>query len=307
MLSELPRSDNSRSLLKLHFVVFLWGFTAILGDLISLDANPLVMYRMLIAVISIYLFLKWVRKRDTSVRGSMRWKLYLAGGVIALHWITFFHAIKISNVSVTLACMGSTALFVSIIEPIFFKRRVYLSEVILGLIVAAGIATIFWSESSYAEGIIVALISASLSASFSVINGLLVRKESPAVITVHELFGGWMLTVLILIVSLLLGYRSLESLVPTAADWGYLLILGIVATAYAFIQSVDVMKHLTPFTVVLTINMEPVYGILTAYLLFQKDEHMSKEFYIGTVLILLAVIANGWFKRKRKKKTATEQ
>lgn len=265
------------------------------------------MYRMLIAVIGIYLFLKLVRKRNTGVRGNMRWKLYGAGSVIAIHWITFFHAIKISNVSITLACMGSTALFVSIIEPIFFKRKVAISEVLLGLLVVVGISTIFVSESDYSSGIIVALISASLSALFSVLNGLLVRKESPAVITVHELFGGWMLTVILLGVMIALGEREVESLIPTQMDWVYLLILGTVATAYAFIQSVDVMKHLSPFTVVLTINMEPVYGILTAYLLFGNSERMSTEFYLGAFIILLAVVINGWLKRNRKRRTAAEQ
>ncbi|NVK05432.1 MAG: DMT family transporter [Flavobacteriia bacterium] len=303
----MPQSDDVKSQIKLHFVVFLWGFTAILGDLISLDSNPLVMYRMLIAVIGIYLFLKLVRKRNTGVSGNMRWKLYGAGSVIAIHWITFFHAIKISNVSITLACMGSTALFVSIIEPIFFKRKIAISEVLLGLLVVVGISTIFVSESDYSSGIIVALISASLSALFSVLNGLLVRKESPAVITVHELFGGWMLTVILLGVMITLGEREIESLIPTQMDWVYLLILGTIATAYAFIQSVDVMKHLSPFTVVLTINMEPVYGILTAYLLFGNSERMSTEFYLGALIILLAVVINGWLKRNRKRRTAAEQ
>ncbi|KAB2806764.1 DMT family transporter [Phaeocystidibacter luteus] len=302
----MHQSDDVRSQLKLHFVVFLWGFTAILGDLISLDAIPLVAHRMFIAVVAIYIFLKY-KKTSTAVKGAMRYKLYAAGGVIALHWITFFHAIKISNVSITLACMGSAALFVSILEPIFFKRKVAWSEILLGVAVIIGVSTIFWSENDYATGIIVALISAFLSASFSVINGLLVKKESSAVITVHELFGGWALVALFLTATILFSDRTVESIVPTLPDVGYLMLLGILATAYAFIQSVEVMRHLSPFTVVLTINLEPVYGILAAYLILGDEEKMSKEFYFGTLIILAAVVTNGWLKRKRKRKLAQQQ
>lgn len=258
---------------------------------------------MLIAVLAITAYLKW--KGDSlAVKGSMRWKLYGAGAVIALHWITFFHAIKISNVSITLACMGSAALFVSILEPIFFKRKVAPSEILLGLLVIVGISTIFAVETAYTNGIIVALISASLSASFSVINGLLVKKETPAVITVHELFGGWLAIGLFAAFAWPIRGQEWSAFVPTSMDWVYLLILGSVATAYAFIQSVEVMKHLSPFTVVLTINMEPVYGILMAYFIFGKDEKMSPSFYFGAALILLSVIVNGWLKRRRKRKLA---
>lgn len=279
----------------------MWGFTAILGDLISLDAIPLVTYRMLIAVSVIYLYLRW-KKINTSVSGPIKWKLMGAGVVIALHWITFFHAIKISNVSITLACISSGSLFVALFEPIFFKRKISFLEIVLGLTVVAGVSTIFYVETEYTTGIIVALISASLSALFSVFNGLLVKKQSSAVITVYELFGGWLAISLFMISTIALGGRSIESIIPTADDVIYLLILGTVATAYAFIKSVEVMKYLSPFTVVLTINLEPVYGILLAYFIFGKDEKMSAEFYFGASIILLSVVGNGILKRHYKRR-----
>lgn len=282
-------------------MVFLWGFTAILGDLISLDAIPLVAHRMLIAVLTIYLFLK-IRGTKTIVRGKLRWKLYGAGMVIALHWITFFHAIKISNVSITLACISSGALFVSILEPIFFKRKIAMSEILLGIAVMIGISTIFYSEAGYAAGILTALFSAFLSAFFSVLNGLLVRETSSGVITVNELFGGWLAIVVFILITVLTGTREIESIVPSWNDTGLLLVLGTIATAYAFIQSVEVMKHLSPFTVMLTINLEPVYGILLAYFIFDKDEKMSLSFYIGATVILISVVVNGILKRRRKRR-----
>lgn len=286
-------------------MVFLWGFTGILGELISLDAVPLVTYRMSIAVLTIYLFLKF-KKVDTSISGPMRWKLYAAGFVIALHWVTFFHAIKISTVSVALACMGSGALFASILEPIFFKRKIALSEILLGLSVAFGIFLIANAETDYYAGIAVALFSAFLSASFSVINGLLVKKATPAVITVHELLGGVIAVGIFMLISTAVSGADFSSLAPTSLDIVYLLILGTVATAYAFIQSVEVMKHLSPFTVILTINMEPVYGIIMAYFIIGKDEKMSQEFYIGTLVILASVVVNGYIKRRRKRRTRVE-
>lgn len=301
----MPQNDTIKSQIKLHFVVFLWGFTAILGDLILLDALPLVAYRMIIAVIGIYLYLKF-KNTPTGVKGSMRWKLYGAGMVIAAHWVLFFHAIKISNVSITLACMGSAALFVSILEPIFFKRKVATSEIFLGVLVVIGVSTIFWSESDYTLGIIVALISASLSAMFSVINGLLVKKESSAVITVHELLGGSLAVALYISGQLAFFGREVSSIIPTLSDLGWLLILGLAATAYAFIQAVDVMRHLSPFTVVLTINMEPIYGIIAAYLIFGESEKMSTEFYLGASIIIVAVVMNGYFKRKQKRRLQKE-
>ncbi len=281
-------------------MVFLWGFTAIIGDLISLDALPLVAYRMAIAVTAIYLYLK-IRKTATGVRGKMRWQLYGAGIVIAAHWVLFFHAIKISNVSITLACMGSAALFVSILEPLIFKRRIEPSELLLGALVVVGVSTIFWSESNYTLGIIVALTSAALSALFSVINGLMVKKESSAVITVHELLGGCLAVVAYITAEIMFFNRPIASVIPSFPDIGWLLILGLAATAYAFIQAVDVMRHLSPFTVVLTINMEPIYGILAAYLIFGESEKMSTEFYLGASIIIVAVVLNGYLKRKRKR------
>lgn len=293
----LHLSDIQQSQLRLHFVVFIWGFTAILGDLITKQALPLVWNRILITIIALYLFLLWRKKTLRTDRKTMS-ILMLAGVVIAMHWVTFFHAIKISNVSVTLVCLSSGAFFTSMLEPLFFKRRLMLSEFFMGLVVIGAIAMIFTLETQYFWGIITALTSAFLSALFSVINGRLTHKHSPEIITFWELSGGWVALSLIL---LFYGELNFQTLPQITTDWVYLIILGTVCTAYPFIESVRIMKKLTPFTVMLTINLEPVYGIALAFLLLGDKEHMQPGFYLGAVLIIGVLFANAWL---RKRKTA---
>lgn len=282
------------SYLRLHFVVFIWGFTAILGDLITLDAMPLVWNRMGLAaaVLFIYVAVKHIKLKINPKYIAV----FLAAGVIiAAHWVTFFHAIKISNVSVTLACMSSGAFFTSILEPFFFKKKIVAYEMILGLLVIAGIVTIFNVESEYKWGILTALISAFLSALFSVINGLAVKNNSPTVITTYELFGGWLALSFFFLFN---GTLNADLLPTKTTDMIYMFILAVVCTAYPFIESVRVMKQLSPFTVVLTINLEPVYGILMAFFFLGDDEKMSTGFYAGAIIILFSVVANAYIKKR---------
>lgn len=275
-------------------MVFIWGFTAILGDLISQEAIPLVWNRMglAVAVLFIYVALKKINLRISYKNFAT---FLFAGIVIAAHWVTFFHAIKISNVSVTLACLSSGAFFTSLLEPIFLKKKFVAYEMLLGLLVVVGIATIFTVESQYKWGILTALTSAFLSALFSVINGVAVKNNSATVITVYELLGGW----LALSFLLLFNGNMNASILPTEGnDLIYILVLAIVCTAYPFIESVRIMKELSPFTVVLTINLEPVYGILMAFFLLGEDEKMSGGFYLGALIILFTVFANAYIKKR---------
>lgn len=291
----LARPSNQ---LRLHFIVFLWGFTGVLGALISLQAMELVFYRMGLAILTLWLW-ALARKKEIRVRPKQLGAYLLAGAVIAVHWVTFFHAIKISNVSVTLACMSTAAVFVSILEPIFYKRPFRLQEILLALLGVAGLFLIFRFEGDYRMGILTAVFSAFLAAVFSTMNGLLVRKDSAMKISIYELTCGWMLLSLYLILTgkLSEGLPALQKL-----DWLWLVLLGTVCTAYAFIVSVDVMRELSPFTVTLTINLEPVYGIILALLVFGADEAMTIYFYLGTAIILVSVVLNGVLKRRSKRK-----
>ncbi|WP_298138711.1 DMT family transporter [Flavobacterium sp.] len=289
-------NDNTKSYLHLHLIVFIWGFTAILGRLISLDALPLVWYRMLFAVGFIFIYIKY-KKTPIKIPKRILLKFLVAGLVIALHWFTFFRAIKVSNVSITLACLSTGAFFTSLIEPVFFGKKIIWYEIFFGLIVVFGLSIIFNVEGRYVEGIVLALTSAFLSASFAVINSKFVKEYDPTVISYYELSGG------VLFFSIFLLFtNSFNAAFFTLSinDIIYLIILSSVCTAYAFIASTAVMKFLSPYTVMLTINLEPIYGIILAVLIFEDKEQMSPQFYVGAVIILITVILNGIIKSRLK-------
>jgi drug/metabolite transporter (DMT)-like permease len=289
-------SDNSKSYLHLHLIVFIWGFTAILGRLITLDALPLVWFRMLFAVVFIFVYIR-IKKIPIAISKKVILKFLVAGLIIALHWFTFFRAIKVSNVSITLACLSTGAFFTSLIEPIFFGKKIVWYEIFFGLIVVFGLSIIFNVEGHYTEGILLALTSAFLSASFAVINSKFVKEYDPTVISFYELSGG------VLFFSVFLLFTNsfnAEFFQLTTSDFVYLLILSSVCTAYAFIASTAVMKFLTPYTVMLTINLEPIYGIILAVLIFKDKEQMSPAFYVGALIILITVILNGIIKSRAK-------
>ncbi|NMH24855.1 DMT family transporter [Flavobacterium solisilvae] len=289
-------SDNTKSYLHLHLIVFIWGFTAILGALISLDALPLVWFRMLFAVGFIAVFI-YFKKLPLRVSKKSLLQFIFAGLIIALHWFTFFKAIKVSNVSVTLACLSTGAFFASLLEPILYGKKVVWYEVFLGIIVVFGLYIIFNVEGNYWEGIILALISAFLSALFAVINSKFVKEHDATVISFYELAGG----VFFFSIFLLFGNSiNADFFQLTTQDFVYLLILSSVCTAYAFIASTSVMKFLSPYTVMLTINLEPIYGIILAVLIFKEKEQMSFEFYIGALIILFTVLLNVIIKSRKK-------
>ncbi|CAM1344123.1 DMT family transporter [Tenacibaculum amylolyticum] len=290
------QESKLKNYLLLHFIVFIWGFTAILGALISIDAIPLVWYRMGIAVIFIVLYFL-IKKKSFKITTRAVFEFLITGTIIAVHWITFFKAIKVSNVSVALVTMSTGAFFAALIEPIFFKRRINLVEMILGLLVIVGLYIIFNFESRYGLGIMYALISAALSALFSVLNGLFVKKYEPDTISLYQLFFG---VVVVTIFLAFTGSFTAEFFQLKASDWIYLVILGSICTAYAFITSVKVMKYLTPYTVMLTINLEPIYAIVLALIIFKEKEQMNIEFYYGAFIVLFVVLLNGVLKNSSK-------
>ena len=292
------RNDKLLNYLHLHFIVFIWGFTAVLGALISLEAIPLVWYRMLLATGFVFLYLLY-RKEKLRFSFKTLSKFALSGIIIALHWLTFFGAIKASNVSVTLAVLSTGAFFASLLEPLFYKRKVIFYEVFFGLIAIVGLYVIFDVDSSNALGIGLALISAFLSALFSVLNGKLVLEHKAGAISFYELLFGVLGITVFLAVS---GGFSKEFFVVSTSDWVYLAILASVCTAYAFIASVHVMKWISPYTVMLTINMEPVYGIILALINLGDSEKMGPQFYYGAVIIMLTVVANGIIKMRQQRK-----
>jgi drug/metabolite transporter (DMT)-like permease len=285
--------------LHLHLLVFIAGFTAILGELISIGSLELVWYRMTIAGILMFFYIKVVRLNiKITRRGILLFSI--AGIIIALHWITFFEAINQANVSIALAMFSSGAFFASFIEPIFFKRRILGYEILFGIVVIIGVFLITSSEMEYINGILLGLLSALFSTLFAVINGRFIQRYNATVISFYEFISG----VVFLTLFILLSGTSFNSefFTLSSSDWIYICILASVCTAYAFIGAVDVMRYISPFTVILSYNLEPVYGIAIALFLFPDTEKMSPQFYIGAILVLTTVLFDAVMKNYKRRK-----
>ena len=274
--------------LWLHFVVLLWGFTAILGLLISLSAAEIVFHRTFLASLGLFLLLKF-RKRPIKVNGNTLVKFILTGALIGMHWILFFWAAQVSTVSVCLAGMATISLWTAVLEPLVNRQPIKWYEVVLGLVVILGLIIIFKFETGYSLGIFLAVLSAFIGACFTVINGRLTKNHSPFVITFYEMIGAFLLSALFIPFYTNWFTQVGFTWIPQGWDWFWLLVLSQVCTVIAFTMSVHLMKRLSAFTVNLTINMEPIYGILLAFLIFGEKEKMTSEFYVGTLIIFSSV------------------
>lgn len=288
--------------LKLHFIVFIWGFSAILGKLMHIPSGEVVFYRTFTAAIALALLLSW-RKRDFNIGQVGILKTLGTGLLIGAHWVLFFEAARVANVSVCLAGMATTTFWTSLIEPLFTARRVRAFEVIIGLIVIGGLYVVFQFEFDNALGLTLAIISALLAAMFSVLNSKFTRSYNPYMITYYEMIGACVgVGVFILVVEPLAFGQPFELTLPSGMDYVYLTILSLVCTVYAYSDAVELMKRISAFTVNLTINLEPVYGILMALLIFGDSEEMSSGFYLGTLIILGAVLSYPIINKRLKRK-----
>jgi len=293
-----------RDYLRLHFIVLLWGFTAILGKLISLPPVELVFWRTLLASAGLAVLLL-VRGQGLRVELGAALRLLSVGILVAVHWITFFLAARLSSVSVCLAGMATLALWASLLEPLVLWRRVRAYEVGLGLLTMIGLYLVSQAELDQLLGLSVAIISAGLSALFSVLNSKLVKQHSPLRLTFYEMLGACL--AIVVFMPLYSRYFTTGAglhLAPAPFDWLWLLVLAGACTVYAFSSSVELMKRLSAFVVNLTINLEPVYGIVLAVLIFGNQEKMSFGFYLGTLVILFSVlihpVLDQWNQRRRK-------
>ena len=296
------QKNNLKHYLHLHFLVFIAGFTAILGEVISIGSIALVWHRMFIALLLTFLFLIY-KGYNLIINKKNLLRFSIAGIIIALHWITFFEAIEQSNISITLAMFSTGAFFASLLEPIFFKRKVRPVEIILGFLVICGVFIILNANINSFIGVVLGITSALLASLFSVLNGKLVQKNNPIVISFYEFLSGVIFILLYLIFSGTLAELTITSLI--SYDYLYIFILGSICTAYAFIASVHILKYLSPYTLVLTYNLEPVYGILLAIFIFPETEKMEFSFYVGTLIILSTIIINSILKYRKSKKVTS--
>jgi len=279
--------------LALHLTIIIWSFTGILGKLISMPSSAIVIDRMLIAYLALVSMLLFRKKEFIAKR--IRWQMLVVGVITAAHWLTFFESLKVSNVSVTLCCLASCSFFVSLLQPLFSKSKLKLYELVLGLFVILGIYIIFTFESDFSLGIILSLISAFLAAIFSVWNANLIKHNSAFSITLNEMLAGWI--AMLLYFSLKEDF-DLHQIIPQGIDWLYILVLGVICTAVAFLLGTAVLKELSAFTVSISVNLEPIYGILLALWIFGDSEEMSVGFYCGAFIILATILANAYFKSK---------
>jgi len=291
----------------LHIIVLVWGFTGILGDLMTIPADKITFFRTLIAFGSLLVITPLIKKRKKLTFRQIA-SLIGVGFIVGLHWYCFFQSIKTSNVSVGVVCMSSSTLFTSILEPIIFKRKLLLSELILSLAIIAGVVCIFGFATQYVEGIIYGLVSAFFAALFTVINGRFISNITSFNITKYEMLGG---TLILLVILAATGKVDASFFEVPSMDWVYLVVLAIVCTTVAFMVSVWVMKFVTPFTVSMSVNMEPIYTIIIALIIASftgsTKEHMSAGFYLGAGIILTAIFTNAYLKKKKNRRTQLEE
>jgi drug/metabolite transporter (DMT)-like permease len=291
---------STKDYLNLHFLVFLWGFTAILGKLVTIPAVEMVFYRTLLAALGMGIVILVMRG---SFKVSSRDFLYLmlTGFVVAIHWLTFFASGRISNPSTSLVGFATCSLWAAFIEPLAKKTKIQFIEVGLGLVVIVGLYIIFSFDFQYPMGLFLGILSGLTCAVFAVINSKLVTRVSSLTITFYEMTGACIAVLLFFpFYADQWAIGGQLNLTPTIGDWICIAILSFVCSVYAYAVSINLTKKLSVFFIQLTLNLEPVYGIILALLIFKEKEVMSWNFYLGTVVILGAVVAYPFVKKKFK-------
>ena len=276
-----------KAFIQLHVAVFLAGFTAILGKLIRLNEGLLVWYRLLITVLTLGLLL-FFKKELVRIGLKDALKIGSVGIIVALHWVSFYGSIKYANVSVALVCLSGSGFFTAFFDPLIFKRKINIKEVLLGLLAIAGIYIIFDFHPQYKVGIVFGILSAIGSSLFPIFNKKLLMRFTPGTLTLYELGGGFLF--LTLLIPFYLMQFPATYYVPTNWDWVWLFVLAWLCTVLCFDLQLKALKKITPFTANLTYNLEPIYGIILAFIFFKENKTLNIHFYIGVALILSAVV-----------------
>ena len=275
-------------------MVLILGFTGILGKLISLEAIHLVWYRMGIAFLSLAAFL-FIKKQLFSINRKDFIGILGVGALVTIHWLCFFKSIKVSNVSVAVVCMATSSLFSAIIEPILFKRKLLIYEIIMAIIVFIALAFMMGIETQYITGYFYGIIAALFGTLFTLFNAKYIQRVGAAQITMIEMLSG-----IIIISCWLLFYEDYTVFTSflSIQDFAYLILLGTLCTAIVFVWMTEIMRHITPYSLIMAINLEPIYSIALAIIIFGNNEIMSSSFYIGSGIIITVVFLEGYLKNK---------
>jgi drug/metabolite transporter (DMT)-like permease len=276
-----------KAFLQLHAAIFLAGFTGVLGRLITMNEGLLVWYRMFLSVLFL-LALSFFSKKIKFLPWRQALPLVGIGAIVALHWVFFYGSVKYANVSVSLVCFSTMGFFSSFIDPWISKRKMDLMEVLLGLMVMLGVYLIFHFDQEFRLGIVYGIISSILGATFTILNKKYVDKHDAQVITFYELGGGWLS--LNFILPFYLQFVSFSSFMPNVSDFLWLLVLSLLCTVLAFNLSIRALKKISPFTVNLSYNLEPVYGIVLAFIIYKEHMDLGLSFYMGLFIIFLTVV-----------------
>lgn len=296
-------TDQKKAYWMLHTAVFLFGFTGILGQLITLEASLLVWYRMGLTALIMFAYIRIIGVFKILTFKEIK-KIASVALLITFHWLTFYGSIKYGSVSVAMICLSSLALCTALLEPLINKTKLRKEELLFSVIALAGIVVMFRSLSNQWLGITLGLISAVLSALFTIYNKSLIQHYDARLLSFYEILSGFLfLTLLLPLIALVLPF---DHFVATSADWLWLMVLSFFCTVLAFNLSLSSLRHLSPFTVNLAINLEPVYGIALAFVVFNEHKMLNTGFYVGSALIMLSVLADVYAKRRKSKTVITQ-
>jgi drug/metabolite transporter (DMT)-like permease len=288
--------------LKLHFIVFLWGFSAILGKLVTIPPVEMIFYRSLLAAMGLGLVIVAVQ---TTFKVSSRnfFILILIGCIVAVHWVAFFASARVANVSVSLVGFATNSLWAAILEPWFNRTRIKKFELTLGLIVMLGLYVIFSFDFAYKFGLLLGVFSGFTAALFSVLNSKLVQTIPAYTISFYEMVGAFVALGLFMTINSMTTGTHVQ-LLPAPMDWVYIALLAGACSVYAYSTAVELMKRLSVFLIQLSLNLEPIYGIIMAVIIFGNDEKMSFKFYVGASIILVAVLLYPVLKRRHERQVS---
>ena len=277
-------------------MVLILGFTGIFGKLISLNTIELVWYRMLIAFITLFTFLVF-KKELTKIKKKDFFGLLFVGSLVGVHWFFFFEYIKVSNVSVAVVCLSTASFFSAMIEPLFLKRKPKLYEYILGIVVFVTLFLMLEAETKYTMGYVYGIIASFLGTLFTLYNAKYINRLEASKITMVEMLAGVIILSILMLINKEIGISNLKININ---DFVYLFLLGTICTAAVFVWMVEIMKYISPYSLIMAINLEPIYSIVLALIIFSESEHMNLSFYIGASVIILVVFLESYLKNKIK-------